>query len=217
MTSAARVAGLVLAAGAGTRLGAAKPLVMLGGRRLVDRAVDELRDGGCDPVVVVSGAHPLMVPAATVVTNPAWASGMASSLRCGLAALAQSADAVCVLPVDMPGVGAAVVRRLLTAYERRRSGAVVATYDEDMRNPVVLDRSVWQDLCGQLRGDEGARAYLRAHPELVTTVECADIGDPRDVDSPADLAAWLAADPPGGHDARGPLSAPGRGVRPRPW
>ena len=71
-----------------------------------------------------------------------------------------------------------------------RNGAVVATYDGAHRNPALLHRSLWTAVAEQVTGDAGARAFLRAHPALVTTVECADIGDPRDIDSPADLAAW---------------------------
>lgn len=181
-----RVAGLVLAAGEGRRLGRPKALVEHRGERLVDRAVRVLREGGCDPVYVVAGAAPLEVPGATVVSNPDWATGMASSLTTGLSALPGAAGAVVVALVDQPGVGAETVRRLLTAYDR--GGEVsVATYAGEPRNPVLLARRHWAEVSALATGDVGARPFLRAHPELVTPVECGDVGDPIDIDTPDDL------------------------------
>ena len=82
------VAGVLLAAGEGSRFGGPKAVAELDGERLVDRAVRVLRLGGCDPVVVVLGAAVVEVPGADlVVVNPDWATGMGSSLRAGLAAL----------------------------------------------------------------------------------------------------------------------------------
>ncbi len=115
----------MLAAGSGSRLGQPKALVELGGERLVDRAVRVLRDGGCDPVIVVSGAAPFEVAGASVVANPDWATGMGSSLRVGLAVLAGGdAAAVVVSLVDQPGIGPAVVGRVIAAHA---AGATVAT------------------------------------------------------------------------------------------
>jgi nicotine blue oxidoreductase len=99
---ARRVAGVVLAAGAGTRFGGPKALVRLDGRRLVDRAVATLRRGGCSPVVVVQGAAVLDDVDATVLDNRDWATGMGSSLRVALRHLAADAPVA-----DAPGLGAA--------------------------------------------------------------------------------------------------------------
>ena len=89
--------------------------------------------------------------------------------------------------VDQPLIGAEAVRRLIAAY---RAGAevVVATYDGEPRNPVRLARRHWAGVLDVAVGDAGARPYLRAHPDLVTRVECADTGRPDDVDTPGDLA-----------------------------
>lgn len=182
------VAGLVLAAGSGSRLGQPKALVELGGERLVDRAVRVLRDGGCDPVIVVSGAAPFEVAGASVVTNPDWATGMGSSLRVGLAVLAGGdAAAVVVSLVDQPGIGPAVVGRVIAAFD---AGATVATatYAGARRNPVLLARRTWAEVSRLAEGDAGARPYLAAHPDEVTAVECDDLGDAADIDTPEDLA-----------------------------
>lgn len=181
-----RNAGLVLAAGEGRRFGGPKALVELDGERLVDRAVRVLREGGCDPVYVVSGAVELEVVGATTVANRNWRTGMASSLRAGLAALPEAADGVVISLVDQPGIGADVVVRLL---DRLRQGndLVVASYAGVHRNPAAIARSLWPAVAAEAVGDDGARAFIRRHPELATTVECGDIADPNDIDTQADL------------------------------
>ena len=182
-----RVAGVLLAAGEGKRLGTPKALVELGGRRLVDRGADLLRDGGTAPVVVVTGAAPVTVPDVILVPNPDWRTGMGSSLAAGLRALPGECPATVIALVDQPLIGPGVVRRLVAAY---RGGAdlVVAAYHGRARNPVLLARRHWAGVIAAADGDTGARPYLRAHPGLVTLVECADIGAPDDVDTPEDLA-----------------------------
>lgn len=195
------VAGLLLAAGAGRRLGRPKALVRLDDRLLVDRGVEVLAAGGCAPVYVVLGAERRRVAReaaladAVVVDNDDWADGMASSLRAGLAALPAEVRAVVVALVDQPLVSAVAVGRLVAAAQR---GAViaVATYDGARRNPVLLHRDVWAAVSDAAHGDVGARAYYAGHPELVTDVECGDVAAAADVDTEDDLAAvrkFLAA------------------------
>ncbi|PSL04017.1 nicotine blue oxidoreductase [Haloactinopolyspora alba] len=185
--TAAPAAGLVLAAGEGRRFGAPKATVELDGERLVDRAVRLLADGGCRPVVVVDGAVPLTVRGARVVHHEDWSSGMGSSLRAGLEALrAEATGAVVVVLVDQPWLGPESVRRLRAA---RAGGAfvAVATYGGQRGNPVLLAREVWDDVAALAQGDVGARAFMTARPELVTSVACDDTGRPDDVDVPEDL------------------------------
>lgn len=184
MSSAA--VGIVLAAGAGRRFGAAKALVELDGERLVDRAVRTLRAGGCTDVVVVAGAVPLRDVDAHVVTNVDWPTGMASSLRVGLESAARLGDwpSAVLLLVDTPWIGAEAVRRLLAS---DAGPAAQASYDGAPAHPVVLARDVWADVAAAASGDQGARVWLRQHPDDVLLVECGDTGHPRDVDHPTDL------------------------------
>ncbi|GLW12156.1 4-diphosphocytidyl-2C-methyl-D-erythritol synthase [Microtetraspora sp. NBRC 13810] len=191
MNDSSAAAGLLLAAGAGSRLGRPKALVELAGETLVDRGVRVLREGGCHPVVVVLGAAIAQIRGAVVVHNPHWRTGMGSSLRAGLSALPPGAGHVVVTLVDQPRVGAETVRRLIAAAGEGASVAV-ATYGGAPRNPVLLAREHFEAVAALAEGDMGARAFLRAHPELVTRVPCDDIGDPADIDTPEDLAAFIA-------------------------
>jgi CTP:molybdopterin cytidylyltransferase MocA len=192
------VAALVLAAGAGTRLGMPKALVELDGELLVDRAVRMASTAGCEPVVVVLGAEASRIVSAArlehavVVVNDEWPTGMSTSLRCGLGALsALPADGAIVLLVDQPRVTPDVVRRMSRTWREERPAAVVATYGGEPRNPVLLDRAVWSDVAASVSGDTGAREWLRGHADLVATVACDDLASAVDIDTHADLAQLL--------------------------
>lgn len=188
------VAGVLLAAGAGRRLGGPKALVRLDGERLVERGARVLRAAGCAPVIVVLGAGSAAVRQhadlgdALAVENPGWSTGMGSSLRVGLDALGEEIGAAVVALADQPHVSAEAVRRLIAAWA---AGAplVVAGYDGRPRNPVLLDRAWWPAARRVATGDRGARGLLRTHADQVAVVECADVASPADLDTPADLAA----------------------------
>jgi nicotine blue oxidoreductase len=189
-----RVAGVLLAAGAGRRMGRPKGLLVgADGTPWVARAVGVLRDGGCDPVVVVVGAAAAevaaLVPAGVEVLHAAgWVEGMGASLRAGLAAADPSPpdrgvripEAAVVALVDMPGVTAEVVRRLVG--RGSPSALARACYDGVPGHPVLLGREHWAGVRAAARGDEGAREYLRARQ--VELVECADAGSGEDLDVP---------------------------------
>jgi CTP:molybdopterin cytidylyltransferase MocA len=211
-----KVAGIVLAAGSGSRFGGPKALVRFGDELLVERACRLLTEGGCDPLLAVLGAaHELVraraaLPPLTVL-NPDWPTGIGSSVRAGLAAVPAEVGAAVVALADEPLVGAESVRRLLAAH---RDGlppgvrAVVATYAGQQRNPVLLTRDVFAAVAAAATGDRGARVWLRSHPDQVIGVPCDDTGDALDVDTPDDLAQALAR---AGRGARPPGAADGAG------
>jgi nicotine blue oxidoreductase len=182
-----KIAGVLLAAGEGSRLGGPKALVEVAGIRLVDRGVALLRDGGTAPVVVVTGAVDVPLLGVITVHNPDWRSGMGSSLAAGLGALPRACAAAVVALVDQPLISPGVVQRLIAAY-LDGAGIAVAAYDGKPRNPVLMARDEWAGVLALATGDVGARPYLQAHPDRVTAVECGDIGRPDDVDTPEDLA-----------------------------
>jgi nicotine blue oxidoreductase len=183
------VAGVLLAAGSGSRLGQPKALVMLAGQSLAARGIALLRAGGAGPVVVVTGAAALADRPDDVlcVHNPDWPTGMGSSLAAGLAAVPSGCDAAIVALADQPLVGPESVRRLIAAHQAGASVAV-ACYDGQPRNPVLISREHWPEVVAMAAGDVGARPFLRRHPDLVTRIECGDTGRPDDIDSPDDLA-----------------------------
>jgi CTP:molybdopterin cytidylyltransferase MocA len=192
-------AGILLAAGGGSRLGRPKALVEFDGQPLAERGVATLRAGGADPVLVVSGAVPVSVPGARTVHNPGWATGMGSSLAVALRAVDSSGSpgAVVVALADQPLVGAEAVRRLIAAW-RDGASVAVAAYDGKPRNPVLIAREHWPVVLETATGDRGARAFLRARPDLVTLVECGDTGRPDDIDTAEDLARITQLERPAG-------------------
>jgi CTP:molybdopterin cytidylyltransferase MocA len=193
------VLGMLLAAGAGRRMGTPKALLRdRHGAPFLARAIGVLLDGGCDSVLVVSGAAAEEVtgildetgwrenPVLDVVVAGDWNEGMGASLRAGLAA-ARATDASCALVtlVDLPDVGAPVVRRMLDALTDDRTALGRASYDGVPGHPVLLGREHWAGVIETAYGDRGARDYLAANPPKL--VECGDLATGRDVDRPADL------------------------------
>lgn len=186
------VSAVLLAAGTGSRFGGGKLLAPYRGRPLIEGALSNLADAPVDETVVVVGddaerlrdvCEPYGV---RIVENPDWAEGQSTSVRTGLRACDPDSRAAVVLLADQPLVGAGAVERLVAAYEGGAKIAV-ATYGGRPRNPVLFSREVWPLLEAELSGDEGARAFLRRHQELVTHVPCDGAGDPTDVDTREDL------------------------------
>ncbi|MHC6222235.1 nicotine blue oxidoreductase [Arthrobacter sp. MMS24-S77] len=199
--------GVLLAGGAGTRLGLGpKALLPFRGRTLVEVLAKVLLDGGCQEVVVVVGAGAEEVRRTTdldgylVVDNPEWASGMASSFRTGVAAAAHGHNILMAL-VDQPSLTPRVVARLLAAHQPGRvtaAGFAEVGYPEDAVNgnapvklrrghPLIIDAALRAEAAESAVGDAGARRFLKAHPGLVDVVDCSDLADGTDVDTKAQL------------------------------
>ena len=184
------VAGLVLAAGAGTRFGGRKQLAELDGRPLLEHALAAMAGAPVEPVAVVLGFEAAEIRAgvdmqgAEAIVCPDWIEGQAASLRTGIEALERAgAEAVVVTLGDQPGIAAQAIAAVVAARGDGAS-AVRATYDGVPGHPVLLEQSLFGAVCS-LRGDVGARELLSG--AVVTDVPCDGLGEPGDVDTPADL------------------------------
>ncbi len=184
-----RVAGIVLAAGAGRRFGGAKQLAVLRGRPLLSYALEAAwAVPVLDPLVVVLGAHAEAIRSSVdlsgleVVECADWASGQAASLRAGVAA-AGDVDAAVVLLGDMPFVTGQVIAGAVDQLSGRWD-AVRCVYDGRPGHPVVLGRRVLAEVPG-LAGDVGARELLRSF--RVRAWEAGRLCDPTDIDTPEQL------------------------------
>ncbi|TWG91058.1 molybdenum cofactor cytidylyltransferase/nicotine blue oxidoreductase [Nocardioides sp. J9] len=193
--------GLLLAAGAGTRMGMPKALVRDdAGRPWLTRAVAVLLDGGCPQVTVVLGAaadeaqqllarsepgDELVDARVHVVRSRAWQSGMGASLRTGLRSLADAGTtttAALVHLVDLPDVTAEVVARVLEHNTGDPAALARASYLGRPGHPVLIGRDHWAGVSDSAAGDRGARRYLSVRDPWL--VECGDLASGRDVDEP---------------------------------
>jgi CTP:molybdopterin cytidylyltransferase MocA len=181
-----RTGAIVLAAGASRRLGRPKQLVDWEGRPLLAHVLGQIDVWPVDEVVVVLGARSMEVRQAVdltgvlVVENPDWSEGIASSIRAGLAAA--TADRAFIALGDQPDIPVVVPGTLVSV----EAPVVVPAYRGVRSNPALVHRSVWPDL-RSLRGDRGAAAWFREHPEIVREVAF-DLDPPGDIDTEADLA-----------------------------
>lgn len=183
------IAGVLLAAGAGSRFGSDKLGATLNGETLLRHSALAMLDAGLAPVLAVrrpGSAQPLPEPVEPVI-NHRWRSGMASSVQAGLAALARRTQVrgAVIAPADQPRCGSAVYLRLVETFRNTGHAIVVAAFNGEMRNPVLLARDQW-GLAEAIDGDTGLSAVVRSLEPM--TVECADIGSVDDVDTVADLA-----------------------------
>jgi molybdenum cofactor cytidylyltransferase len=194
------VAGLLLAAGASTRLGQPKQLLPYGGRSLLRHAAETGIAAGLDPLVVVVGARAeAMRPELAglpvlVLDNPRYAEGQSTSLRAGVAALPAEVGAVVVLLADMPGVDAPLVRALIAAWRASQAPIVRPTHAGQPGNPVLFAARLFPELL-RAEGDEGGRPVLRAHAAEAHLLPVDNPGILQDVDTWDAYRALLASQP----------------------
>jgi CTP:molybdopterin cytidylyltransferase MocA len=186
-----RIAGILLAAGAGTRFraagGGSKLLAPVAGRPLIEHPLRALLGAGLDEVVVVLGAGAAEIrehadlSGARVLLHPNWAEGMASSLAAAIAALPAECEAVLVVLGDGPSLSAEAVRRVASRMSLGDAPLVGARYANGHAHPTAIHRSLWPLLPRE--GEDGARAL--GVPRV--DVDCSDLDPPGDADTPAEL------------------------------
>ena len=187
------IAGLVLAAGEGTRFGGKKVLAELGGEPLVRHVVRRLMEAGVAPIVVVASGDldamrkALVMTEARVVENPSPRDGLSSSLRYGLDGLPEAIDAFFVALGDQPRIDPALIRQLASVWTTSNAAAVVPAYRQERGNPVLFDATMRRRL-RELTGDNGARDLLVSMGDRVVQVPV-EQDAPQDVDTRDDLRA----------------------------
>ena len=185
------IAGIILAAGAGRRVGSPKALLQLEGETFFDRMVAALQPS-CDLLIAVLGHHEEAVrkgveraDAVRFVRNPEPERGMLSSLQCGLRALPEETAAI-FCPVDYPLVRPATVKALAEAFRARPDAPVVVPTCEGRRgHPVLVAGRAIRDLLA-LPPDASPRDAIRRFRPATIYVETGDAGILHDVDTPAD-------------------------------
>lgn len=199
---AARVAGIVLAAGRSTRMGQANKLLqMVRGKPMVRHAVEAQVASCAAPVIVVTGHQHDEVEVALagldirLVHNPDFASGLAGSVKAGVAALPEGIAGVVMSLGDMPNVTPEVIDRLAQVFgERGEALAVAPTLFGQRGNPVLLARGLFSAVAG-LSGDQGARRLLDEAGDATVEVPFTDPAIALDVDTPEALKALTGGAP----------------------
>ena len=191
-----QVAAIVLAAGLSSRMGSHKLVEDVGGKPLVRHAVDAALASAARPVIVVTGHNAGAVRAALdgldirFVENPEYSKGLSTSLKRGVKALPDTADAGVVLLADMPAVSAALIDKLIAAFDPAEGRAICVPVTGGRRgNPVLWARRFFPDML-KLEGDVGAKALLAAYDELVCEVETGGDAPQVDIDTPEALEAY---------------------------
>jgi molybdenum cofactor cytidylyltransferase len=174
------IAIIILAAGASTRMGAPKQLLLVDGKTLIKRTCDTAMDTTCHPIVLVLGANRNLFRKETermpitVIDNPQWEKGMSSSIKMGLAGAymtEKAIEAVIFLTVDMPYVSAELINKMIEKAESDEKIEIVACkYENQMGIPVLFKRSMFTDLL-ELSGDEGAKKVVVKNKDKVAFID----------------------------------------------
>src|SRR5688572_30835187 len=190
MTRPKNLDGIVLAAGASSRMGEPKALLQVDGTTFLERAVHLLREAGCRYVVAVVNDDDWIerladVSGAAVVVNDAEGAEQIDSLRLGIANLPDDSDGVMVLPVDFPRIKAETVSRLAAEFARTDAAILNPAYNGASGHPVIFANRILPEL---LEPDlpDGARAVIDAHAGEAAIVEVDDPGVLIDVDTRSD-------------------------------
>lgn len=175
-----RIPGIVAASGLSERMGTPKALLDATGQTFLQRILGTLREGGCDPTLVV--LRTLDDPVAdearrnrgVLVLNPEPSPGPISSLKAGLQRLPAGTPAVLFTPVDHPLFTSSTVTALIRGFEARRAPAVLPTYQGRRGHPVLFSQTLFEELSEDSL-QEGARTVLRRYVGLISEVP---VGDP---------------------------------------
>lgn len=187
------VAAVIIAAGASSRLGEPKQLLLVEGETLLGRAIRIATEAGADPVLVILGASRERIEAemdlsgVRVVGNDGWQEGMASSIRLGIEEVQKQptpAPGVLLTICDQPAVTSEHLARMIETFREHPGCSIASTYSGKRGIPAIFPRNAFADLLA-LTGDQGARGLLSPPDRKV--IEMPLVGGELDIDRPADL------------------------------
>ena len=171
---------IILAAGASSRMGAPKQLLLVDGKTLIKRICDTAMDTPCHPIVAVLGANRNLIRQETermpitVIDNPQWENGISSSIKMGLAGAymtEKAIEAAIFLTVDMPYVSAELINKMIEkAKSDEKTEIVACKYDSQMGIPVLFKRTLFTDLL-ELTGDEGAKKVVMKNKDKTAFID----------------------------------------------
>lgn len=196
MSRLPRVTGIVLAAGKGSRMGRAKQLLPFRGRTVLEAVIDSALASTLQRVIVVLGHQAAVVEpllqgkGVAPVVNPYYESGQSSSLKAGLRAVTDDADAVLYLLGDQPLITPEIIDRILAFHATSPSPVVYPVCDGKRGNPVLLGRETF-DRIETLNGDCGARALFAEYAGRILQVPVADPAIHTDIDTEEDYLSLL--------------------------
>ncbi len=189
----AKIAGIILAAGTGARMGQTKQLLPFKGRPLLAHPIEQVMAAGLSPLILVLGHRAREIQArlpgysVDLVINPAYQSGMASSIRAGLEWLDHLQEdpymGALFLLGDQPQVSAQTIQAILNQAHQSRDKIIIPTFRGRRGNPVYFDACFFHEL-KQLSGDTGGREIFRRFPGAVNEIPVNSAGICRDIDTP---------------------------------
>ena len=187
-----RVAGIILAAGCSSRMGSPKQLLPFKGTTILDQVVSHALDSDLDSVVVVLGnaAETIQkrvdLTCVGVVENLDHAEGQSSSLKKGLAAVADGCEGAMFLLGDQPLVGHETINLLIQTFLGALPPIVAPFYRGKRGNPVIIHQDLFP-MIDTLTGDTGARKLFDLYREAILAVDTRDSGILFDVDTQEDF------------------------------
>jgi molybdenum cofactor cytidylyltransferase len=169
---------ILLAAGASSRLGKPKQLLLYKGKTLLQHGIQVAIDTGSKAIVAVLGANADFLIKETanqsieVILNKDWNEGMASSIRCGIKYLQEKVpevDAAIIMVCDQPHVTTQLLKDLVIKYQETGKPIVASSYENNQGTPALFDKTIFAAL-RELKGDVGAKKIMKAKPDLVVLV-----------------------------------------------
>ncbi len=170
---------VLLAAGASSRMGRPKQLLMYQGKTLLDHAISSAKNSKAKSIVLVIGANEdaivqsVVAPRITIVQNKSWEQGMATSIKTGLQKILTEKpgiESVIFMACDQPFVTADLLNKLIDSYVQTQKPIIASSYGNSAGIPALFDKTIFAALM-KLTGDKGAKKIINQHPDLVYSIE----------------------------------------------